>query len=78
MRTSYGLKHLAEHLRGEYLTNGAFIAGALLAGFTSDVTTPDQLARNVHFNMSQRDIQLEERRRDALRDGRPAPSKPRA
>ena len=76
MRTSYGLKHLAEHLRGEYLTNGAFIAGALLAGFTSDVTTPDQLARNVHFNMSQRDIQLEERRRDALRDGRPAPSKP--
>lgn len=66
LRSSYGLKHLAEELRGEYLTNGAFIAGALLAGFISDVTGPSQLERNVIFNMSERDLKAEERRRDAV------------
>lgn len=30
--SSYGLKHLAERHRGEYVSNGAFIAGAILAG----------------------------------------------
>ena len=69
-RSSYGLKHLAEELRGEYLTNGAFIAGALLAGFISDVTGPGQLERNVIFNMSERDLKAEERRRDAVRRDR--------
>ncbi|MFD5864655.1 hypothetical protein ACFWGP_06885 [Agromyces sp. NPDC127015] len=69
-RSSYGLKHLAEELRGDYLTNGAFIAGALLAGFTSDVTGPNQLERNVRFNMSERDLKAEERRRDAVRRDR--------
>lgn len=29
---SYGLKHLAERYRGEHVSNGAFIAGAILAG----------------------------------------------
>lgn len=69
-RSSYGLKHLAEDLRGEYLTNGAFIAGALLAGFVSDVTEPGRLERNVRFNMSERDLKAEERRRDAVRSDR--------
>uniref|UniRef100_UPI0026198140 hypothetical protein n=1 Tax=uncultured Microbacterium sp. TaxID=191216 RepID=UPI0026198140 len=69
-RSSYGLKHLAEELRGEYLTNGAVIAGALLAGFISDVTEPGQLERNVRFNMSERDLKAEERRRDAVRRDR--------
>lgn len=69
-RSSYGLKHLAEELRGAYLTNGAFIAGALLAGFISDVTRPDQFARNVMFNMSERDLKAEERSRDASRRDR--------
>lgn len=66
-RSSYGLKHLAEGLRGAYLTNGAFIAGALIAGFSCDVKTPGMLARNVIFNMSERDLKSEDRRRDALR-----------
>jgi len=74
-RSSYGLKHLAEELRGEYLTNGAFIAGALLAGFLSDVTEPGHLERNVRFDMSERDLKAEERRRDAVRrDRRLAPT----
>jgi hypothetical protein len=30
--SSYGLKHLAERHRGEYVSNGAFIAGAILVG----------------------------------------------
>jgi hypothetical protein len=70
LRSSYELKHLAEELRGEYLTNGAFIAGALLAGFVSDVTEASQLERNVIFNMSERDLKTEERRRNEVRRGR--------
>ncbi|WP_306231408.1 hypothetical protein [Agrococcus beijingensis] len=69
-RSSYGLKHLAEELRGDYLTNGAFIAGALLAGFISDVTGPNQLERNVTFNMSERDLKAQELRRHTVRRDR--------
>lgn len=61
-RSSYGLKGMAERLRGEYLTNGAFIAGALLAGFICDVKGPDRRERNVYFNMSERDLKNEYRR----------------
>lgn len=66
-RSSYGLKHLVEDLRGEYLTNGALIAGALMAGFVCNVTGPQQLERNVCFNMSERDLKAQERRRDEAR-----------
>lgn len=32
-RTSYGLKHIAERTMGRYISNGAFIAAALLDGW---------------------------------------------
>lgn len=32
-RTSYGLKHVAERAMGRYISNGAFIAAALLDGW---------------------------------------------
>lgn len=33
-RSSYGLKHIAERAAGNYISNGAFIAAALLEGWT--------------------------------------------
>lgn len=35
-RTSYGWKHLAQSVTGEYISNGAFIAAALLKGYEMD------------------------------------------
>ena len=51
-RTSYGLKHCAEEDTG-YITNGVFIAAAVIAGFTYRIKprTP-----NVAFGMSERSI----------------------
>ncbi|RNE66798.1 hypothetical protein [Cryobacterium tepidiphilum] len=61
-RSSYGIKHIAERIRGDYLTNGAFIAGALLAGYVSDVDGTERHERNLHFNMSERDLKVEDDR----------------
>ena len=33
-RSSYSLKHIAERAAGNYISNGAFIAAALLEGWT--------------------------------------------
>lgn len=46
--TSYGLKHVAEKHLG-YITNGQFIAAALLEGFDIQLCEP-----NAYLNISQR------------------------
>ncbi|RSN48287.1 hypothetical protein [Actinomadura sp. WAC 06369] len=48
---SYGMKHVMEHATGVYVTNGEFIAAALIAGYTFKYTVP-----NVLFGMSARDV----------------------
>ena len=48
-RTSYGLKHFAEHRCG-YISNGAFIVAALLCGYKCS------FHYNPHFNMSEKSI----------------------
>lgn len=51
-KSSYRLKHLAEPESPKvYITNGVFIAAALLAGFKIDDSEP-----NPHFNMSERSL----------------------
>ena len=56
-RTSYGIKHLAEPELG-YITNGAFIAAALIAEYPAKFD-PD--SPNVRFGMSERSLRLLER-----------------
>ena len=53
-RSSYGLKHIAEKQspRG-YITNGAFIAAAMIAGYAYTIPLG---SANVHFGMSERSI----------------------
>ena len=53
-RSSYGLKHIAEKQspRG-YITNGAFIAAAMIAGYPYAIPPGSP---NVHFGMSERSI----------------------
>jgi hypothetical protein len=49
---SYGMKHVMERATGKYVTNGEFIAAALIAGYTFRRVQP-----NVLFGMSARDVQ---------------------
>jgi hypothetical protein len=48
---SYGMKHVAERAMGTYITNGEFIAAALMLGYTHRYNTP-----NVLFGMSAKDV----------------------
>jgi len=51
-RTSYGLKHMAEIAApGKYISNGCFIVGAILAGFTIEINEP-----NACFNISEKSL----------------------
>ncbi len=49
--SSYGAKHVMERATGKYVTNGVFIAAALVAGYTFKYKQP-----NVLFGMSARDL----------------------
>ena len=48
---SYGMKHVMERATGRYVTNGEFIAAALIVGYTFRYAEP-----NVLFGMSARDL----------------------
>ena len=50
--TSYGLKHLAEHDLGHYISNGAFIAAAVMSGWKVQRASPD--SPNACINISER------------------------
>jgi len=53
-RSSYGLKHIAEeHSPKRYLTNGVFIAGAIVAGYSYKITLGSP---NPSFGMSEKSI----------------------
>lgn len=45
--SSYKLKHIFEHMRGDYISNGECIVGILLAGYK-----PMYIDYNVCFNLS--------------------------
>ena len=49
---SYGMKHVMERATGRYVTNGEFIAAALIAGYAFRYTE----GPNVLFGMSARDV----------------------
>jgi hypothetical protein len=49
--SSYTVKHVMERATGRYVTNGEFIAAALVAGYTFKYDQP-----NVLFGMSARDL----------------------
>ncbi|MDW4905140.1 hypothetical protein RB628_07210 [Streptomyces sp. ADMS] len=49
--SSYSVKHVMERATGRYVTNGEFIAAALVAGYTFKYAQP-----NVLFGMSARDL----------------------
>ncbi len=49
--SSYSVKYVMERATGSYVTNGEFIAAALLAGYTFKYAQP-----NVLFGMSDRDL----------------------
>ncbi|MFG2825319.1 hypothetical protein ACGFX4_38560 [Kitasatospora sp. NPDC048365] len=49
--SSYGVKHIMERDSGLYVTNGVFIAAALIAGYPHSYDRP-----NVLFGMSARDL----------------------
>ena len=53
---SYWLKHVMERVAGVYVTNGEFIAAALIAGYPHRYAQPNML-----FGMSARDIKRLER-----------------
>lgn len=56
-RSSYGLKHIVEKTAPSgYISNGAFIAGALIAGFDIEFH-----GINSKFNMSERSIKEKEK-----------------
>jgi hypothetical protein len=50
--SSYAMKHVMERATGKYVSNGAFIAGALVAGYAMTYTDDP----NPLFGMSDRDI----------------------
>lgn len=62
-RSSYGLKHIAEDHLGYYVSNGKFIAAAIMAGY-SYRTIEDW--PNVYFGMNEKALKAldEERRRN--------------
>jgi hypothetical protein len=49
---SYGLKHVAEDLLGEYISNGELITAALMAGYPMR----HDRGPNADFAMSSRDV----------------------
>jgi hypothetical protein len=49
--SSYGMKHVMQQATGTYVTNGEFIAAALIAGYPFKYAQP-----NVLFGMSARDV----------------------
>jgi hypothetical protein len=49
--SSYTVKHVMQRVTGVYVTNGEFIAAALVAGYTFKYDQP-----NVLFGMSARDL----------------------
>ena len=51
--SSYSLKHYAENCKGDYVSNGEFIIGAILMGYTPChiASTP-----NMKFNISEKDV----------------------
>ncbi|MGI8313355.1 hypothetical protein [Saccharopolyspora hattusasensis] len=49
---SYGLKHVAENVLGDYVSNGELIAAAIMAGYP--MSQPH--GPNVNFAMSKRDV----------------------
>lgn len=49
-RSSYGLKHEAERMSGDYVANGTMIAAALAMGFSAERTHAG--SPNAHFNIS--------------------------
>jgi hypothetical protein len=51
-RGSYGLKHVAENAIGHYVTNGEFIAAALIAGYPMR----EQRGPNALFGVRKRDV----------------------
>jgi hypothetical protein len=51
-RGSYGLKHVAEKAIGQYVTNGEFIAAALIAGYPMR----EQCGPNPLFGVRKRDV----------------------
>jgi hypothetical protein len=60
---SYGMKHVMERATGRYVTNGEFIAAALIVGYTFKYTEP-----NVLFGMSARDVmRIDSSTRQAIR-----------
>jgi hypothetical protein len=49
--SSYGMKHVVERITGVYISNGEFIAAALIAGYPYKYEQP-----NVLFGMSNKDV----------------------
>lgn len=60
-RTSYGLKHDAERSRGAYISNGAFIAGAVIAGFKIGCTDGPNCCFNMSLKSLKRKTELQEK-----------------
>lgn len=65
-RTSYDYKHIVEEDIG-YLSNGAFIVAAILAGFTVKRECEDSL--NGRVNISERDLQRKRKETQARLQG---------
>ncbi|WP_298253220.1 hypothetical protein [Bradyrhizobium sp.] len=55
-RSSYGLKHDAERMSGDYVANGMMIAAALAMGFFAERTHSG--SPNAHFNISSKEISV--------------------
>jgi hypothetical protein len=55
-RTSYGLKHDAERMSGDYVANGMMIAAALAMGFSAERTHAG--SPNAYFNISSKETSL--------------------
>ena len=58
---SYGLKHVVERWRGTYISNGAFIAAALLEDY--NITPNGYGSLNAYFNLSLRRWKASQRAR---------------
>src|SRR5919199_5860204 len=52
--SSYGYKHVVENWSNVYISNGAFIAAALAAGWHCEITNPN--SPNVYLAMSERSL----------------------
>ncbi len=62
--SSYGLKHMIEHSgAADYVTNGAFIAAAIHAGFTYKLTPHSP---NVMFNISEKSLKAKMTQRSQI------------